>query len=437
MGLGQVTPGGGSQDIRYFEVVSNRMAEDVNIVLQLRYWPDGLYDDRFNFPLATKRNLPIPSVIEAPENLTIFWNFFVSQASVLSWQIRVFWEPSPYKTNVVLNSDNNESQDITVDGSSATFLVNETGNYEIRANHIDRYRSASQESTFNFAIGFDDITVPTPVVIDQRVVGGALHISLQGVTNREIAGIEVRYRRTFLLDTVELPTISENDWTNSLLMDVVPTIPTEENSDPILANMLFPSSGKYRLFIRFKNSVGNLSPITEIGFYSIDLPISANTTFHMHPLWEGTLNNMILWPHDDNHYLLPDPSDRDAATYDDWNSLNGWPFGEVAGYNENFDDAVEQTSYTTNVINLDNLVKAEITVAPTLRSPTGALNTDYTVDLQLTYSAQENLVGAVSVAMNSNVGNVLTSVRSFQIRAHLKQSKSVALSGFSINIREY
>ncbi len=276
---------------------------------------------------------------------------------------------------------------------------------------------------------YEDIPVPLPVVLDARQIGNVLWIAIQGVPNRDIVGLDVRY--TIGVDAGE---IELADWDDAELMDVSVVIPRANSDDPIIGTAVLPGTGTFRLFVRMENVVGNLSDIQEIGFFVIELLASNSETYQGWPTWPGTLENMIEWPHDNLQHLLPDPHDRDEVTYDQWNGTGGWPFGPVDGFAQEYDAATERTSYTSRLIVLDAQANIEVIPSVLLQSPDGVVSPVRSAELVLEHSIATDLSNPTSVAIATGAGAIVTA-RSIRLRAHLKDTVSSALTRFAINIR--
>jgi len=64
IGVGEATDT--ENEVRYFRVASNRVNEDWSVDLTLEQWPDGRFEDRFEFPAIAPRRLLIPGEVPAP-----------------------------------------------------------------------------------------------------------------------------------------------------------------------------------------------------------------------------------------------------------------------------------------------------------------------------------------------------------------------------------
>ncbi len=418
-------------------VVSATVEPDWSVTFDVIYQPDGIYDDTLVLPGLKGTPVSIPSirVVSAPTNLTAASSFLISRDGRAVWHIDVSWDDTPHVTRIYIkSSDQSDDQVVesSISGTTQRFTVDSPGTYVISAYNINRadFASAATETTITF--GWADVPMPAPIIIASEQYGVSLHLVANAITHRDVAGIEVRYTRGEITGTGNLAAITESGWLAAARADVALVAPIAGNQ-PLVANIIVPSTGRYRLFCRLFNHVGNYGPITEIGYKRIVIPAIETISPQQWPLWTGTLNNLYLWDHDNAYRLVPDYDARDDLTKDQLDGSEGWPFGQVEGYNVSMSDA-NSTYYETEVIDLGEQSNVDVICnIETYEAPNPDVTTETGHDFYAYYGLTNDRSAMTQVTISGNT--TINAVRYIAFRVHLKRWRGAALTRFSPQVR--
>ena len=341
-------------------VAKKTVNDDWSVTLDLSEQPDGVYADTLVLPPLKPRqiDIPGPELVPAVTGLAAASSYVVAQDGTVVWHIDVSWDDALYHTRLrVTDGDDTIAEALRtlvaeagVDGTSQRFTVDTPGTYTVRAYHVTLAGFASASATATLTFDWTDVPVPAPVIISAEQYGLLLQIVALAVANRDVSGIEVRYTSGAIDGTDALDAINADGWAdaNRAGASLVAQISTTE---PIVADVVIPSTGRYRLFARLFNTVGNFGPVVEIGYKIFEVPAIETLSPQQWPLWLGTLNNLYRWTRDEEYRLLPDYDSPNTLTRDQLNGVEGWPFGPIEGYDATMSDATS-TYYETEVIDL-------------------------------------------------------------------------------------
>ena len=123
-----------------------------------------------------------------------------------------------------------------------------------------------------------------------------------------------------------------------------------------------PITGRYRFYARLENNLGNYGPIQELGYKLIKLPLLDTVSDQHWPTWEGRIQNLFLWPHDDEYRLLVDRDNRNTISVSEWNYQPFWPFGYPDDLPDSFDSyfLAQSRWYETETVDLRAPVDVEL-----------------------------------------------------------------------------
>ena len=318
--------------LRYFRVTGVQVSDDFSVNLNLLEWPDGLHQDQFEFPPRQQKFNVQPRRPAAPVGRgSIDWN--VNRDGNTVWTAFLSWDATPHETVVRVDSPQATEQSKRTRDNSVSFDLTRPGVYTFNLRHITREGLSSAQSQVQLSATYEDIPLPKPVVLDAAQNGNLIDIRVRNVPDRDIDGLEVRYRSLGLDATfADIPTITDADWDDAPQMNVSPVTPVRGTEDALLAQALLPASGTYRIYVRLRNRVGNLSPLSDVRNERYEIAAAATGSVTSQPQWEGTLVNLILWPHDGENRLLTDRAlNVDLYGYDAWDGSADFPFGVHTG----------------------------------------------------------------------------------------------------------
>ena len=344
--------------------------EDWSVTLDLVEQPAGVYADTLVLPPLKPRALTIPKIrtVPAVTGLTATHTHTISRDGTVVWHVDVTWDDAPYYTRVrVTDGDDTIAEQLrtlvheeTIGGTRERFTVDTPGTYTVSAYHVTLGGFASPAATTTITFGWSNVPVPAATVISAEQYGAQLQIAALPIANRDVIGMEIRYTRGDIDGTEALAAIDESGWFDANLADVGLLSPIA-STEPVVCVVTIPASGRYRLFARLFNRVGNYGPISEIGYKLLLIPAVETLSPQQWPLWMGTLNNLYRWTRDEQYRLLPDYDTPSNLTRDQLNGVEGWPFGPIEGYDASMSDT-GSTYYESAVIDLGGLSNLDVTM---------------------------------------------------------------------------
>ena len=422
-----------------FQAVVTRMEinPDWSVTLDLIEQPNGIYASTLHLPGLKPRAIDIPSrrIVPSVTGLAAVHGFKVSRDGTVIWHIDVSWDDAPYNTRIRVFDENSSLQtEVSADGTMHRFVVDGPGTYTISAYYVTLDGFGSPTVDIMITFDWSAVPVPSPVVISSEQYGSLIQIVAAPIVNRDVAGIELRYRFGPIGGSGALSVIDDAGWLAAPRADVALVAPISGNQ-PLVANALLPATGRYRFFVRLFNRVGNYGPIVDIGYKRIVVPAIETIGQQSWPLWMGTLNNLFLWPHDEKFHLFPDYDDRDTLTLDRWNGQTGWPFGPVEGYGEALSD--DSTWYETEITDLGEVSNVDIIVNVAFTLPPGppplAAETGHVIYVY--HGLTNDRQAMTQITITAGAPTIINAVRYIAVRVHLSRWRGAALSRFVPEIR--
>jgi len=440
-GIGQGVAGQpGASSIRYFRVLSNSVNPDMSVNLRLAQWPDNWFFDSYTFPAITPREHIIPQPVPPPVlDGDYYITHHIGQDGAVTWDVEIAFEPSPHRiwVSVVSPITNRRWTQVGPD-STAKFVLEDPGTYTFYA-YAQRSsdRAISAPLTF-YGVASLDVFPPAPEVVSSVLVNSILQLTLQGGVDRNIDGLEARYERGDL-EVNDLTTIADittdDEWDAASKLSTEAKFP-ENIDESIIADLTFANNGIYKVFIRFHNNLGKLSPIVFAGVVIVNIADQPTGFINAHPEWPGTLQNMAVWTHTRSRRLYPSPSNHKAITLNDWNGMGAFPFGAYDGTALTAPDA-DRTRYTTRTVNFGRTRQAEVIVSYIGDKPLAfAEDADDDFVLTLHHSTADFSTSTLPTIVNMTNGQKVTiSARYIRARIRVTSSTKTVLRSLEMNWR--
>ena len=301
--------------------------------------------------------------------------------------VTIGWTETADRTRVRVTGPEGYEETKEALASPLTFDVPNAGAYAYEARH---YNVAEVGAAASGAVSVSWAALAPQeslTVIEFESLGSDMAITLGALTDRDIAGIELRFRRLARDTTTPIAAIaSEADWSAAPLLETRP-ITLGVAGQNIIVYAPVPETGRYRVYGRSVNRQGLRGPISEIGERLFVLPAGNAGLYAAAPQWEGTLTDTGGLPDTANESILVyDPGDIHATrmTKGRLNGQDGWPFGgERTG---------QTPSYVTPIIDLGKTANWQVRVreeivqppnpAPPLPQASGAVNSTHTLRLR-------------------------------------------------------
>ena len=349
-------------------VLRSELNPDWSVTLTMIEQPAGVYADTLVLPPLKPRPIVRPNTRVLPQvmNLALGFGHRESRDGSIIWFLTVTFDSSTYRTRLIVEDVSDTSNvlltaDVTTEDDTARIPVDTPSTYRVTAIHLalDGYASTPVEAEITF--GWDGVPLPEPIIISDEQYGSILQVVALPVGNRALKALEIRYRVGDIDATDVLPEITEDNWEEADLAGRGFMDPAS-GTLPIVAEVALPITGRYRLYARFENNLGNYGPIQEIGYKLIKLPLLETVSDQYWPTWEGRMQNFFLWTYDREYRLLVDRDDRNAISVSEWNYQPFWPFGYPDDLPDVFDSYFNAQSrwYQTEVIDLGGPVDVEI-----------------------------------------------------------------------------
>jgi len=412
--------------LRNFRVNGVQINDDYTANLSLLEWPDNLYDDQFDFPPRTEKFNYAPAPIDAPVGQGVIdWN--INREGAVVWTAFLSWASAPGETVISVDSPFATETTKRTHRNSESFDLLEAGRYTFNLRHVSNGISSAVSQVVLDAT-YTDIPLPKPVIIDVVQQSNIIVIRVENVPNRDIAGLDVRYEAGGIdTDIADIPVVTEATWDSAAQMNVSPVVPPSAD-DPIFAYAVLPASGTYRVYVRLRNRVGNLSPISNVVDARFQVPATATGSVASHPLWAGVLNGMLVWRHDGENRLFPDP--RTLVTtidYGQWEGDGAFPFGGLTA----------GESYTTQILNFPDTKRREVTVLVETSTPEGKTpSAPIGLDIVMRRSTSENLPSPTESVVREGVATTLDNIRSVQVVVRLNRAVNHVIAALTVAWRE-
>ena len=305
----------------WFEIVSVSLGEDMSLTVTAEETSFAKYADNPGLGEIPGRNLRVPRTSEAPERiaasdikLAVVSRY--SDDGAFFWRVSVSVPDSSLGFHARLEMGSN-SPELQTSGSTIEFDIDHPPE-EITVSvwRVSRTGRIGEERSVTATPRYSNI-IPTPRRISWRATAGSLRIELSDPQVRAVEGADFRFKRVDLADAVAPGTISEANWGNEARFDSRTVL--LQPGENALFHLNFSESGKYRIYARYIDSVGNAGPIQEMGEIALAAPVSTITTLRGSPDWPGTRNHMIPVVLGSDVPLLPDTADDPReVTGDEW-----------------------------------------------------------------------------------------------------------------------
>ena len=230
-----------------------------------------------------------------------------------------------YYTTVVIDGPNTNSEQTTRENSVSQLLPLQ-GLYTAKIKHsLAGFESAEAIITHN--LDWSQFAPPAPTLIRIRVQAGNFQCIFESIPNRDIEGIEFRYRSGNSSGSEELPVIDEDNWDASPRMDVSSIVPSV-GGENIIATVSIPSTARFRIFARYITRQGLRGNIADLGYSIFSLPVLETGALNDSYLWPGKHTNIGVYLSE--KILVPDIA-KTSLTRNLADGNSGWPFGIVTG----------------------------------------------------------------------------------------------------------
>ena len=179
---------------------------------------------------------------------------------------------------------------------------------------------------------------PVSVVDAIRLAGAGqfMEIVLRQPVERDIDGIDLRYRRQDIDEDDPLPAITASNWDNAPRLETAPIVVGFLGNN-VIVSAIVPETGRYRVYGRWVSRAGLRGPVGEIGTAVYAVPTGNAGSQDFSILWPGTLTNVGPLPDSDHGSILVfDPGDFHELNRRAINGEDGWPFGRVIPWQADF-----------------------------------------------------------------------------------------------------
>lgn len=409
-----------------FRVASANVNSDFSINLGLEEYSEDTYDDTAQLPpISPVVNLP-PAAAAVPPQAEMLAGSPVSRATIqtdgtIRSEILVGFKQTGFAGLCYLRGEHYSAERVAAAGEGVIeFDVPDEGNYQGRLWLLGKTGIRGPANEFSVDVSWDTLIPSAPSVISSRVFGDTAIVNLREESNRDIAGIEIRYSVVAAESNATPETINESNWNQRERVDVVSLV-ASVNGGSMTAKFTVEQSNKYRFFGRYTTRAGRQSAIAEL-FSAVMVARRGNSeTIAAHLGWEGSFDdcavlNAAEFP---NGLLVHDVETArlNAMTFADWNGANGWPFS----------DRDDTAIYIVRQFNWDSATNIEVILDWTEHIPAGATysNASTYIPYTLKYPGENGSPSSI-VNLNKNqwtsLGNVTRAIVAFRARSEWRDS---------------
>lgn len=292
------------------------------------------YSDSLVLPPLPVRALDPPTdrtPPRAPAGLTVTPSARIVADGTIRSQLEIAWTTRAGRVRVRATGPGDYSADGIVSGSGVTLDVPAAGEYAVDVRAISPADVVSTAATATATVSWAALAPQVPSVLLSEQRGGNLTMILSTASERDIAGVEARYRRAEIDSTTSLAVIAESDWDSLPRLDVRAVVPALAGQ-PLQVELAIPQSGLYRIALRTVTRQLLLSPVRDTGHHRLALPIAASGSINFHPDFLGSLDTDMarLAASSDAPALLLLDATPAALTKSAWDGGTGWPWGPSA-----------------------------------------------------------------------------------------------------------
>lgn len=427
--------------LRYFRVLGVQVNDDYSVNLNLLEWPDGLFTDRFDFPTRQRKFSYALRAIPAPVGRAVI-DWQIDQSTGLAfWQVKLSWDSTPHRTYIRVDSPGTNTISKDTLENDVTFILTEAGIYTFTMHHREVSGLLSPQSQVVLEASAAGVPLPRPVVIDAVQNANIITFTLRNAPNRDIIGLDVRYRSAALdASFADIDVIMEDGWETAPQMNVSPVVPPSVGN-VFHADAVLPVSATYRIYVRFVNRIGNLSPISNVIDARFEIPASATGSISEQPDWAGEFNNALVWAADGENRVFSDRADLlSDVTIDQWDGLENFPFGQHTGFGKSAFDS-DSTSYTTRAYDFTadggSAARREVYVVIEPVSPAGKTASDPAgFEITLMYKQGSSTAAMQSRVVADGVGATIDNLAWVQAAVSFYNQRNHALTAVTIGWRD-
>ena len=243
------------------------------VAFGLQPLPLGTYADSLVLPEELPQHrqlLRINQPPPEPTGVSMSCRTTIASDGTMEIYLDVTWgNDTEFLVEAVLDADiPNRVQRVPPSADNIRFQVFEVGNYTAEVRQVTRWGIPGPSVS---VVCSAHAVVPTErmFVTGYRQAYSTLLLYVSNFESKGNTGVVLRYRQRALDFGGTVPaTISEDQWDGLPLMNVASVVP-ETYWTTITAEI--PNSGRFRIFGRIQNRVGQLGPITDLGQYLFNI----------------------------------------------------------------------------------------------------------------------------------------------------------------------
>ena len=304
-----------------FEIQSISLEEDMAMTITAEETSDDKYKDNPGLGEIPGRSLRIPRTNEPPDRIAagdisvrVFSRY--SDDGAFFWRVAVSVPESSLGFHARMEMGNNSPERQTSGRTVEFDLDHPPQDITVSVWRVSRSGKIGQERSVTVTPRYADV-LPAPGRISWQATAGSIRIELTDPNVRAVAGAEFRYTSVPLNSTNAPSVISEATWADHPRLDSRTVL--LQPGDNALFHINFTESGRYRIYARYVDSVGNAGPITELGIIALSAPISSVSTIRGAPDWPGLRNHLHRAIFGSDVPLIPDTAgDPSTVTGDEW-----------------------------------------------------------------------------------------------------------------------
>ena len=330
-------------------VISTTMEDDWSVVVELEDCPDQTWRDTPGLGQPGRPYLRLPRRNDPPSAIsgaTAAVEPRVSTDGTVHWKVLVTAPASPLGFAARLDAGAVEDEKRTA-GSTIEFDVDSPrAGMTVTVWRETDAGIAGAETTLSVSPEYSAISIPAPTLADWRPYAGIVRFALADPASRAVDGAEFRYR-SVAADSTDTPgAITAERWLDASQLDALRVMLTPGR--PAIFNVTIPETAKYRIAARFIDVVGRLGPVTDLGVFTLAVPLKPFETTLAAPAWAGTSQHLAAVDRGAERLLLPDRDEVAALPFGNWNGYAAANSADGYRYrHREDDDALAWGSRTT------------------------------------------------------------------------------------------
>ena len=247
-------------------------------------------------------------------------------------RVALAWGATPDRARVRIWQGTTFEQEIDTLEEEATFDVPNEGDYNWSVTLFNAAETGPA-ATGTVAVSWAHLAPISTVAVIRFTQGGGgsrMLIILAQPSERDLAGIDLRYRVQDINDESALPVIDDASWDTAPRLETAP-IAVGYLGNNVIINADVPRTGRYRVFGRWVSRAGLRGPVGEIGTGVFALPTGNAGSADFSILWPGVLTDVGPLPDSEHGSILVfDPGNIRDLPRERLNGEEGWPFGREA-----------------------------------------------------------------------------------------------------------